>query len=424
MQTRRQFLGHSVLLTARRRPPNVLVMMSDQESALLPGPASLPNRQRLEKDGIRFTHAFCNTPQCSAARSTMLTGLEPHRTGVVANVNPGSLGEPLSPAIPNVGSVFQAAGYSTGYFGKWHLGGDRERFGFTTLGAQDPGEASSGARQPLESPTDEAVAREAADWIRKQRSPWLAWVSPGNKPHAIYGLKRVPPRPGVRPPFSDLRDLAGKPSEQQEYVDKDQGRSTRSYKADDWTVYRSYYLQLVEQADANLGTVLAAVLDLDSTIVVSTSDHGDALGEHGLPFKGPFMYEEEIRIPLVIRAPGAFSGPRRRDDLVTQADLAPTLASLAGIKWPGPVTGEDLSKGPLRRDAVLLEYHSKQKWVNPIRTIRTHRWKLNWYDRGHKELYDLQADPHETRNLAGMPDVRAIQSELEARLNAWRGPAL
>lgn len=424
LQTRRQFFGHAALAASRRKPPNVLVMLSDQESALLPGPASLPNRRRLEKDGIRFTNAFCNTPQCSAARSALLTGLEPHRTGVVANVNHGSLGEPLSPAIPNIGSVFQAAGYSTGYFGKWHLGGDRERFGFATLGAQEPAEASSRSGRPLASPTDEAVAREAAGWIRQQRSPWLAWVSPGNKPHAIYCLKRVPPRPGVSPPFSDLRDLAGKPSEQQEYVDRDQGRSTRSYGPEDWIVYRSYYLQLVEEVDANLGTVLAAVSDMDSTIVVSTSDHGDALGEHGLPFKGPFMYEEEIRIPLVIRAPGAFSGPRQRNDLVTQADLAPTLASLAGIKWPRPVAGEDLSQGPLPRDAVFLEYHSKQKWVNPIRTIRAHRWKLNLYDRGHKELYDLQADPRETRNLAGTLDVRAIQPELEARLNAWRGPVL
>jgi arylsulfatase A-like enzyme len=165
---------------------------------------------------------------------------------------------------------------------------------------------------------------------------------------------------------------------------------------------------------------LGALTDFESTIVVYTSDHGDALGEHGLPFKGPFMYEEEIRIPLVIRAPWAFSG--KREDLVTQADLAPTLASLVGLRWPKAVTGRDLSKGRLTRDAVFLEYYAKQKWINPIRTIRSRRWKLNWYNSGNQELYDLQTDPHETRNRVGDAAVAGIRKQLEDRLNAWRGP--
>src|SRR5207302_8874966 len=105
-------------------------------------------------------------------------------------------------------------------------------------------------------------------------------------------------------PASGLSNLAGKPAEQQQYVDKDQGKQARDFTPEDWLRYRSYYLQLVEKVDGHLGAVLDAVADMDSTIVVYTSDHGDALGEHGLPYKGPFMYEEEIRIPLLIRAPG------------------------------------------------------------------------------------------------------------------------
>src|SRR5262249_2470420 len=148
----------------------------------------------------RFTHAFCNTPQCSAARSSLLTGLEPHQTGVITNVDEGSLGKPLSPDIPNVGSVFRAAGYSTGYFGKWHLGGDRAQFGFSTIGSENG---------------DDKIAAEAAAWIRKQNSPWLAWVSVLN-PHHIYSIpevvKKIEPRAGVTAPMSDLRNLAAKPS--------------------------------------------------------------------------------------------------------------------------------------------------------------------------------------------------------------------
>lgn len=407
--SRREFLGAAALAAAPGKRPNVLLVMSDQESALLPGPVDLPNRRRLERDGVRFSSAFCNTPQCSAARSSLLTGLQPHQTGVVCNVPPG---KPLPAGIPTVGSVFQAAGYATGYFGKWHLGDEAQvaQFGFAT-------------NVPLRK-SDDDVATQAAEWIRKQRAPWLAWVSVLN-PHHIYSisqnLKLVTPRPGVRPPHSDLKNLAGKPSEQQAYVDKDQGRETRDYTPEDWVRYRSYYCGLVEKVDANLGTVLGAVSDLDSTVVVYTSDHGDSLGEHGLPFKGPYMYEEEIRIPLLIHAPWVFQGQSQRDDMVVSADVAPTLASICGLEWPKPVFGQSLTR-KVERDAVFLEYHSKQNWINPIRTIRTRRWKLNWYDRGNKELYDLASDPHELHNRAGETGVRQIQSELERRLSAWRAP--
>ena len=133
------------------------------------------------------------------------------------------------------------------------------------------------------------------------------------------------------------------------------------------------------------------------------------------------MYESLIRIPLVISAPWKWK-PGVRDDMTVQADLAPTLAALAGLEWPRKTTGLDLTRGASKRDAVFLEYYAKQKWVNPIRTIRTSRWKLNWYDSGHQELYDLQKDPQEIRNLASEPAGATIRRELETRLDHWRGP--
>jgi arylsulfatase A-like enzyme len=132
------------------------------------------------------------------------------------------------------------------------------------------------------------------------------------------------------------------------------------------------------------------------------------------------MYEPLIHIPLVVSAPGL--KPAKRDDMVASIDVAPTLASLAGLRWPSAVAGRDLSRGPIDRDAVFLEYYSKQKWVNPIRTIRTRRWKLNWYDSGNQELYDLREDPNEARNLAADPATLKTRRELEARLDAWRAP--
>ena len=106
---RRQFLSTPLLARAAQRP-NVLVVMSDQESALLPGPCDLPNRRRLESGGVTFSLAFCNTPQCSAARSALLTGLEPHTTGVLTNVDGGSLGKPCPCRFPTSAACFSGRG--------------------------------------------------------------------------------------------------------------------------------------------------------------------------------------------------------------------------------------------------------------------------------------------------------------------------
>jgi len=386
--------------------PNVLVFMTDQESALLPGTARLPNRERLIRRGVQFRNAFCTTPQCSAARSSLLTGLLPHHTGVRTNVDRESLGRALSPDLTTVGHVFRKAGYATSYFGKWHL--SRPDKDLTAYGFDD---RSAG--------NDAEVAAAAAIWLSGRKGPWLSWVSLLN-PHDIYAVRKemdsTQPRPSVKAPASGLVNLVGKPIEQQEYVDRDQGKITASFTPSQWRLYRSYYLDLVEKTDALLGRVLDSV-ELDNTIILYTSDHGDQLGEHGLPFKGPFLYDECLRVPLILSAPGRVKRGRR-DDFVNSADVAPTLAAAAGLRWPTAVDGQSFLK-PLRRASIFAEYYAKQKWVNPIRTIRTREAKLSVYDQtGHREYYDLRDDPGEQRNLAAR--APAGMSELERQLDRWR----
>ncbi len=401
MLTRRRWMQ---ALAVKPPAPNVLVFMTDQESALLPGTARLPNRERLLRRGIRFSNAFCTTPQCSAARASFLTGLMPKRTGVWTNVDNSSLGKPLSPDLPNLGQVFRGAGYATALFGKWHLGlpdKDLRAFGFDVrVDGKDP-----------------AVTAAAAEWLRGRQGPWMAWVSLLN-PHDIYAVRqemgKTAVRADVRGPATGLENLTGKPVEQQEFVDRDQGKITASFTPDQWKLYRSYYLDLVEKTDVQLGQVLDSI-DLDKTIILLTSDHGDQLGEHGLPFKGPFVYDECMRIPLVLSVPGQLK-PGVRTDLVSTVDFAPTLAAAAGLRWPTPVDGQSILK-PSRRDAVFSDYYAKQKWVNPIRTIRTRDAKLNIYDQtGHREFYDLRRDPGEANNLA--EQKLTAMAAMERRLNA------
>ena len=308
------------------------------------------------------------------------------------------------------GERFRKAGYATGYFGKWHLskrGVGPEAFGFQHA----PAEGS-----------DEGAADAAAKWISLQNGPWLAWVSVLN-PHDIYHIQQdlnsVKIRAGVKPPHSDLKNLKSKPVEQQQYVDKDQGAITSGYSQQDWLRYRSYYLELLEKADACLAKVLR-VVDLSKTVAVYTTDHGDALGEHGLPFKGPFQYDELCRIPLWISAPGRLKNGDR-NDLVMQIDLAPTLAELANIQWPTKQSGMSLLR-PTGRNEVFLEYYAKQKWANPFSTIRTRSHKLNVYESGSRELYDLAKDPHELTNLAGAHAIQKVEAELLQKLDNWWKP--
>jgi choline-sulfatase len=399
--------------------PNVLFIFSDQEREQVPRELlRLPQRERLEQHGIRFTHAFCTTPQCSASRATLMTGLYPHEAGVATNVDNSSLGRALSPDLPCLGNVFRRNGYAAGYLGKWHLGNDKnglDDFGFSHYRAL----------------RGQALGNAAAEWIRSQSSqPWLLTVSFLN-PHDIYKTNEALQqnlRDGVTLPENHHDDFKNKPNPQREFRENDQGKVTLSWSEKEWLHYRSYYLDLIEKVDSHLETILNAVEQTgqrQNTIVIYTSDHGDMGGAHQLPFKGPFMYEELLNVPLVISHPQRFSQTVTCDSLVSLVDFVPTICAMAGISWPGKLSGVDLS--PLFehpesdvREEIFAEYFSKQKWINPIRAIRTKEWKYNLYTGGGEELYDLRRDAGEMRNMATHPFYESQLREMQNHLQRWR----
>ncbi len=411
---------------AQSRGPNVLLFLTDQETQRVRRDLlKLPNRERLERQGVRFERNWCTTPQCSPARAALLTGRYPHRTGVLGNVGAAG-GAPLRTADASLGNVFRKAGYRTGYFGKWHLSRG-SRTGWADHGFE-PTKPAGGS--------DAAVAESAARWIAQIAGrPWLCVVSL-IQPHDIYEYPRrarlaalegreMPIRDGIPAPAATAADLNGRPRPQRQYNEDDQGQVTTDYTADDWRRYRSFYYDLIEDADRNLGKLLDAVEGTD-TIVVYTSDHGDGIGAHGLAFKGPFLYEELLNVPLAVSWPGRLQPSAAVRALTTHADVLPTLCDLAGIPVPPDRDGRSLrplleGAGGWSRDAVFAEYYSKQRWVNPARAVRTDRWKLVECLRGGRELYDLARDPDEAENLAGAPGRRETERELLVRLDEWAG---
>jgi arylsulfatase A-like enzyme len=436
--------------------PDVMIVLTDQQRADAFGAAGAadlltPVMDRLARQGVLFTRAFAATPQCSPSRAALLTGLYPHRTGVMGNTggeeeggragraSGGRRGESLGTgasaersgggsragmsaaldrSLPTLGQVFAAAGYETAYFGKWHLGGTPGEYGFEMHNSRL---------------TDSTLAGHVVEFLQKRaagtgRRPLLLIVSWLN-PHDVYNVLTTA-RPDARTlaatrlPPNLVDDLRSKPSPQRRYLEEDQGAPFVGADSDMWRRYRAFYNGLVETVDREIGLVLDAMPRTRvPPITVFSTDHGDLGGAHGLPYKGPAMYEELVRIPLVISWPGRIR-PARSDALVSLIDLLPTLSDLAGVQAPNRVDGISLGpileqRAPQVRQLVFGEYYGKQSWRVPIRMVRSSGWKYVRYRNDGEELYDLKADPGELRNLASDPRAAAERTRLARELDDW-----
>jgi arylsulfatase A-like enzyme len=408
-------------------PPDIVILLTDQQRAdafSAAGAADLrtPAMDRLARDGVRFTRAFAATPQCSPSRAALVTGRYPHRTGVMGNTGgrgqPAGMSEALDRSVPTIAQVFAAAGYDTAYFGKWHLGGTPGNYGFATHDATI-GDPALGPR------VVEFLQQRSAAEPRRPLLLMVSWLNP----HDIYGVLGAAP-PGLRAlsaarlPGNVVDDLSQKPSPQRHYLEADQGKPFVGADEAVWRRYRAFYNGLVETVDREMGTVFEALARRRvPAITVFSSDHGDLGGAHGLPYKGPAMYEELIGVPLVLSWPDRIS-PAESDALVSLIDLLPTLCALTGVAAPQGVDG--LSLVPILerrarrvRDMVFGEYFGKQAWRVPIRMVRTERWKYVRYRSDGEELYDLDADPGELRNLARAPGAAAERARLGRELDDW-----
>ena len=428
--------GQAVVPEGAARRPDVILVLTDQQRADAFGAAGAtdlhtPVMDRLAREGVVFTRAFTATPQCSPSRAALLTGHYPHRTGVMGNTAgeggrgragggspPAGMSGPLDRSLPTLGRILAAAGYETAYFGKWHLGGTPGDYGFESHDFT------------IDDPT---LARRVVAFLQKRpgsgpRKPLFLIVSWLN-PHDIYDVFTAAP-PGARAlaaarlPSNLADDLSRKPFPQRHYLAEDQGKPFVAAGHDVWRRYRAFYNGLVETVDREIGTVLGALERSDvPPITVFTTDHGDHGGAHGLPYKGPAMYEELVRVPLVVSWPGRIR-PARSDALVSLIDVLPTLCDLTGVPAPDGVDG--LSLRPVLeqrtdgvREAVFGEYYGKQAWRVPIRMVRTARWKYVRYLGYGEELYDLAADPGELRNLASEPGAASDRARLARELDDW-----
>lgn len=309
--------------------PNILVFFTDEERPeSLHLPALLrPNLQRLRTNGVQFDNAYCSYPLCSPSRATIMTGLYPRQCGLYDNVMIGSptydshFGSTIDPAlptdIPNLATVFSAAGYDVGYFGKWHLSmsegamADTSAIDLTPYGFE-PGNFRVAVDAQDNGKTQDPITTEhAVQWIHGRKNsprPWLCIVSIIN-PHDImshvdsYNLDDIPERSITLPP--NFEDDIAKLSRQD--IPEEVRRTAVMFNAmgapgseREWRDRLRLYCHLIERTDGYLGSVLDAVEDTGAshkTITVYMADHGEQLASHQAHLK-PYMYEEASRIAL------------------------------------------------------------------------------------------------------------------------------
>lgn len=458
--------------------PNVVWICTDQQFAGAMSCAGTdevdtPAMDRLASAGTRFDRAYCTNPLCTPSRSSMLTGRMPSRVGVSHN------GDAIDEEHREweLGRVFAAAGYDCAWAGKAHVPTPRHLeddggydHGFTQLCGLDDRRLATVCERFLDgrstdrpdsgsTPDEDATApfflavhvdnpHNICEWARDYTPPWgsVESVSPADRP-LLPANHAVPPyEPRV------IREL----------VSGSRGKGAmEGATPDEWRAYRHAYYRLVERADRVVGAVLDALATrglAEGALVVFTSDHGDGLGAHRLIQK-EFLYEEMIRVPLIVSPPGAPIGEgdhsgtdspsSETEDTNTNAsagvaasecglvsdrlvstglDLLPTLCDYAGVDPPGDRRGRSLRQivdgagVDGWRDYVVAETMGGDAEERlDGRAIRTDRYKYVVYHEGrhNEQLFDLQDDPGEMVDLSESAAHADVRDAFRERLLEW-----
>ena len=446
---------------AAPRLPNIVFIVVDDmrwdEMRVAGHPVlETPNMDRLAREGMRFLNAFATTPLCSPSRASLLTGQYARTHGIIDNTARPSHDLPTFPR------ELQRAGYATGFFGKWHMGNDDSpRPGFTHWVAMpgqgeaiDPHLNVDGQRLQANGYVTDVLTDYVERFIQLAgEKPFLAYlahkaVHPNIVQQNDGSLASVAGQPGGfvaadrhRGRYKD-QAMPRRPNAFKPPVDKPAlmrrignlpplGRDTAT--TDDEMRGRA---EMLLGVDDSLGRILAALEKagvLDNTIVVFTSDHGYFYGEHGLNEERRLAYEETIRIPLLVRYPSRVKAGAVASEMVLTLDLAPTLLEVAGLTPLPGMQGRSLA--PIFRgtpgdwrSSFLVEYHSDTVFPRILKmgysAVRTSSAKYIEYRdlTGMNELYDLDADPYEERNLIASPAaatlLETMQRELKRMTNA------
>lgn len=457
--------------------PNIILIITDQQRfdtiAELGFPyVDTPNLDQLTREGVAFGNCHITAPSCAPARASLFTGYYPHTTGILRNADRWTRSW-----VENLAT----SGYYCVNIGKMHtypyqtpLGFDEryvvenkdryleERWYFDEW---DKGLRARGLvkqqreqyrqlddyHQRLGAFTWDLPEETHPDFFVGDMATW--WIS--TKPRFDQPLFLEIGFPGPHPPYDPVpryaepylqqelpikpvleEDLAGQPGVYQEMrvhnteVDHDSVVHQLNPTDEERQRQRAYYLANVTMIDEKVGQILS-VLDekgyLDNSVVIFTSDHGDALGDHGHSQKWT-MYDIITRVPTIVWSPGRFEGGRRLDQLCSWFDLGPTILEIAGLPVPETFEAESLipalaGESWSGRDAVFAEHgrDGTLQGTEFMTMVRTSEWKLvHFVDSEEGQLFDLSADPDEIHNLWASSEHSDVKQKLLMRILEWR----
>lgn len=431
-----------------RRRPNVVLIVADDLGAMDTEPygADLhetPNLRRLAGEGVRFTEAHSASPVCSPTRASIQTGKHPARLHVTiwheAAKNPPKNRKMVPPVVEDhvphgevtLGEMLKERGYLTAHVGKWHLGMAShypESQGYDT----NVGGTFWGAPQTFFHPY-KGNQRFGGEY---RYVPGLGVGKEGDylTDKLTDAALRVIDEAGGRPFFLNLcyhtphTPIEGK----KELVERYRAKLKPGMHHQNAT-----YAAMIHSLDENVGRVLDKLkekgLERD-TIVIFTSDNGGYIGRfngeqvtNNAPLRSGkgSAYQGGVRIPLLVRAPGVTKAGTVCGEPVTTMDFFPTIAALTGAADHGEHDGVSLV--PLLRDAgaklgrerLFFHYPHYYETTSPVSAVREREWKLlEYFEDGHVELYNLERDPGETREVSA--ENAAVAERLRRALEEWR----
>ena len=463
--------------------PNVIYIMADDLTiqaisaygGLFKDIAPTPNIDRLANEGMMFQDALCTNAICGPSRACILTGKYAHVNGYYKNEY-GGVFNANQWTFPQ---EFQKSGYQTSLFGKWHLGTNPVGFNvfkFHASSAQqglywDPVYNVNGKEEKFKGYATNLSTDFAMNWLENERdkskpfmmvlqykAPHRPW-EPDKKYEKLWDDIEMPYPSNFNDDYKGRELTAGDTEMTMEHFSRKDMKMTppKELTGKDkvkWNFYGSKngeavipegmtfdearkwryqtyikdYLACVKSVDDNIGRVLKYLDDnnlTENTVVVLTSDQGFYLGEHGF-FDKRFIYEESIRMPLIIRYPKLVKPKTVSEDVVANIDFAPTLLDLANVKYTEKLQGKSFkpileSKTPKNwKQAVYYHYYEFPYWhhVQPHYGIRTQKYTLAhfYYNIDVWELYDLEKDPKQMNNVYNDPRYSSVIVELKKEL--------
>lgn len=477
------FSCKSTSVETNQSKPNVVYIMADDLTiqaisaygGMFKDIAPTPNMDRLAKEGMLFQDALCTNAICGPSRACILTGKYAHVNGFYKNEYGGVFNEKQW-TFPQ---EFKKNGYQTSLFGKWHLGSNPvgfDTFKFHAASAQqglywNPVYNVNGKEEKFKGYATNLSTDFALNWLEQERdktkpfmmilqykAPHRPW-EPDKKYENLWDDIEMPYPDNFNDDYKgreltagdtemtmehfsrkDMKlkapsDLKGKDlvkwnfyGTKNEEVVTPEGMSFEEGRKWRYQNYIKDYLACVKSVDDNIGRVLKYLDDnnlTENTIVVLTSDQGFYLGEHGF-FDKRFIYEESIRMPLMVRYPKMVKPNSVSEDVVRNIDFASTLLDLAGIKFTENVQGISfkpvlINKTPKNwNQAAYYHYYEFPYWhhVQPHYGIRTQKYTLAhfYYNVDVWELYDLEKDPKQMHNVYNDPKYAAVIADLKKQL--------